>query len=85
MKRKTGQTTPWLTDNSAVPNYKLQLRKAREMLRDKGPDALLNPHAMTGRICGCRDCFCCAALEIYNESAKIEDRHNRIKSRQQNP
>lgn len=37
---------------------------AAELLADKGLDALNNPHAMTGRDCGCGDCFCCAAAEI---------------------
>jgi len=48
--------------------YSNQLAKARQLLAERGADALNNPHAAIGRICGCRDCFCCAALQVYNEA-----------------
>lgn len=53
------------------PTWENQIRMARELLESKGADALLNPHAMTGRICGCKDCFCCAALKVYNDYIKV--------------
>jgi len=53
------------------PNYQNQLIMARNVLRDQGAQALLNPHVMTGRICGCKDCFCCAALAVYKEHIKV--------------
>lgn len=56
-------------DNEDRDNYHDQLEKARRLLKEKGRDALYNPHAATGRICGCRDCFCCAALEVWQEAA----------------
>lgn len=49
------------------PTYTNQLAEARRLLKEKGPDALNNPHAMTGRICHCFDCFCCAALQVFEE------------------
>lgn len=54
------------------PTWENQIRMARELLESKGADALLNPSAMTGRICGCKDCFCCAALKVYNEYIKAK-------------
>lgn len=50
------------------PNYARQLAEARRLLAEKGREALNNPHAMTGRICRCGDCFCCAALQVLNEN-----------------
>lgn len=46
--------------------YDEQLKMARQLLARKGLDGLENPHAMTGRKCGCGDCFCCAALAVFN-------------------
>jgi hypothetical protein len=51
--------------DKTTPTYNNQLWAAAKLLADKGPDALVNPHAMIGRTCGCRECFCCAADEIY--------------------
>ncbi len=51
----------------AAPTWENQLWHARRLATDKGLDALNNPHAMTGRVCGCGSCFCCAALFVYNE------------------
>lgn len=53
--------------NHDEPTYENQLFHARRLLAEKGPEALNNPHAMIGRICGCGDCFCCAALEVLEE------------------
>ena len=54
--------------------YQNQLAEARKVARERGLEALNNPHAMTGRICGCRNCFCCAALEVYNELRKAKSK-----------
>lgn len=48
-------------------NFMNQLDRARQILDEKGKEALANPHAAVGRICGCKDCFCCAALTVLNE------------------
>lgn len=48
----------------AVSFYETQLEAARKVLRTQGVLALDNPHAMIGRRCKCRDCFCCAAAEV---------------------
>jgi hypothetical protein len=47
------------------PTYANQLREARKILEADGPEALRNPHALTGSICGCKSCFCCAAFTVY--------------------
>jgi hypothetical protein len=44
-----------------------QLPRARDLLREQGRAALENPHAAIGRICGCKACFCCAALMVLRE------------------
>ncbi len=49
------------------PTWENQIKRARQLAADKGLEALNNPHAMTRRKCGCRDCFCCAALAVYYE------------------
>jgi hypothetical protein len=50
------------------PTYENQLREARKLLADKGPNALRDPHALIGRQCGCGNCFCCAALQVLREA-----------------
>ena len=50
------------------PTYANQLWHARKLLAEKGAEAVNNPHAMIGRTCGCKDCFCCAAAEVYAET-----------------
>jgi len=52
------------TGRCTEPTYANQRWQAAKLLVDKGPEALENPHADTGRMCGCGQCFCCAALEI---------------------
>jgi len=49
------------------PTWNNQLWHARKLAEEKGLEALNDPHAMTGRICKCGLCFCCAALQVYNE------------------
>jgi hypothetical protein len=56
------------TENHSEPTYTNQLWHARKLLAEKGLEALYNPHAMVGRICGCKSCFCCAALQVYTEA-----------------
>lgn len=55
------------TDPHTAPTWENQLYRARQLADEKGLAALWNPHAMTGRICGCGSCFCCAALFVYLE------------------
>lgn len=58
------------TDPHATPTWENQLHRARQLADERGLGALHNPHAMTGRICGCGSCFCCAALFVYNERTR---------------
>ncbi len=44
-----------------------QIAHANRLADEKGLDALYSPHAATGKICECGVCFCCAALEVYNQ------------------
>ena len=53
------------------PTYSNQLFHARKLLQDKGRDALISPHALTGKVCGCGSCFCCAALQVLRESDRM--------------
>lgn len=55
-------------NNFDEPTYANQLIHARRLLAEKGMSALYNPHGATGKICGCGDCFCCAALQVYREN-----------------
>jgi hypothetical protein len=55
----------WTAKREMLPTYENQLWLASELLVNKGIEAVNNPHAMTGRTCGCGNCFCCAALEVY--------------------
>ena len=61
------------TGNCSKPTYANQRWQAAKLLVDKGIEAVRNPHGLTGRICGCHKCFCCAALEIEQavERAKV--------------
>lgn len=63
------------------------LIEARKVLAEKGAGALYSPHAMTGRICRCNDCFCCAALQVYTEHQvrNAGPYANKIISRAKNP
>lgn len=62
--------TRFFSGKENEPTYVNQIRLARKLLSERGIHALYNPHAATGKICGCGDCFCCAALEVYNEARK---------------
>lgn len=50
------------------PTFANQLSEARKILETEGAEALRNPHALTGAICGCKACFCCAALSVYYQA-----------------
>jgi hypothetical protein len=50
------------------PTFQNQLREARKILETQGPEALRNPHALTGKNCGCKACFCCAAFIVYAQT-----------------
>ena len=63
---------PKWTKGKLLPTWENQLWTAAELLVNKGPEALNTPHAMTGKICGCGDCFCCAALEVYKIAKDVE-------------
>lgn len=79
---ETSEYTPLLplypkwTKGQLLPTYENQLWTAAELLVTKGREALSNPHAMIGEMCGCGDCFCCAALEVL----KIADDVARVKA-----
>lgn len=55
-----------MTDRS-VPTWENQMWHARKLLHERGIDALVNPHAMIGKTCGCGECFCCAAMEVSRD------------------
>lgn len=42
------------------------IKQARKLGDNEGIKGLA-PHARVGRICGCRDCFCCAAAQVMDE------------------
>lgn len=74
---KDGSYTPLLeikgtTGKCTEPTYPNQLWQAAKLLVDKGIEAVNNPHAMTGEICGCNDCFCCAANKVYQAAKSVE-------------
>ncbi len=66
----------WTARQTMEPNYENQLWCAAELLVNKGIEAVNNPHAMTGRFCGCGDCFCCAALEVYKVADDVRECRN---------
>jgi hypothetical protein len=57
-----------------TPTWPNQLREARRILKERGREALNNPHAMIGRQCGCGSCFTCAALYVVQEHDHAETR-----------
>lgn len=61
--------TPTEDDQHTEPTYENQLWHARKLLAEQGREALENPHAATGRQCGCGTCFCCAAVQVLQEAA----------------
>lgn len=54
------------------PTWDNQMWHARRVWHDEGP-AELKRHAEVGKTCGCKGCFCCAALMTYR--AQIAQRH----------
>ena len=56
-----------LQPDRSIPTYQNQLYYAARLADERGLGVLNNPHAMIGRMCGCGTCFCCAALQVYNE------------------
>ena len=52
------------------PTRDNQILHARRLLATEGREALRNPHAEIGKICGCGTCFCCAALFVLREDAR---------------
>lgn len=71
-----GSYTPLLeikgtTGKCTEPTYPNQLWQAAKLLVDKGIEAVSNPHAMIGKDCGCRGCFCCAAQEVVSRARQI--------------
>lgn len=48
------------------PTFNNQITMAEKLADDEGMGSLYDPHVLTGRICACKDCFCCAALLVYN-------------------
>ena len=67
------------------PTFENQLIRARQLLKEQGLNALYSPHAATGKLCKCGDCFCCAALIVWNESKAIAWEHNKIIQRRLHP
>lgn len=45
------------------PCYRNQITEAQHLLQKEGRKELQR-HAAIGTICGCRDCFCCAASHV---------------------
>jgi hypothetical protein len=52
-------------DDHREPNWDNQLWHARQLQREHGDKALLNPHGYTGQQCHCGTCFCCAAWYVF--------------------
>jgi hypothetical protein len=49
------------------PTYDNQLAQARKMLAEDGREKLAR-HASVGSMCGCNNCFCCAARQVLREA-----------------
>jgi hypothetical protein len=62
----------WNARREMEPTYQNQLWMASELLVNKGVHAVVDPHAMIGRTCGCGDCFCCAAREVVKRVSQFE-------------
>src|ERR1700722_19901331 len=58
----------WNAKREMAPTYENQIWCAAELLVNDGPKALENPHAMIGRDCNCRECFCCAAAFVLHQA-----------------
>jgi len=55
--------------DGSKPTYNNQLWQAARLLVEKGMEAVTNPHAATGKMCGCGACFCCAALAVVQAAS----------------
>ena len=60
-----------MNDHTA-PTWENQLWHARKLADEKGLAALENPHALIGRTCGCKACFCCAAMAVAQQRRQAE-------------
>ena len=60
---------------------KEQVEYAEKIVAEKGIKALYDPHALTGKICGCKDCFCCAALMVYTRHMDNKERCHETEGR----
>lgn len=58
----------WNAKRELPPTWDNQVWSAAELLVKDGPKALENPHAMIGRDCNCKDCFCCAAAFVLHQA-----------------
>ena len=56
-----------MPNDHSAPTWANQLWHARQMLIEKGFEALDNPHGMIGRSCKCGTCFCCAAAKVLRD------------------
>lgn len=56
---------PYREIDRSKPTRANQIWHAERLLAEKGRDALLNPHGLIGKECGCGTCFCCAAWYVY--------------------
>jgi hypothetical protein len=60
------------------PTFNNQIAMAEKIADDHGIGALYDPHVLIGKICGCKGCFCCAALLVYNRRKfNIAPQHTR--------
>jgi hypothetical protein len=52
-----------------IDQWAEQIERARALGAEQGTAGLWR-HAMVGRMCGCHDCFCCAAMQVRDEMAE---------------
>jgi len=58
-------------------SYAENRKMALKILAEQGLEAIVNPHALIGKQCGCGTCFCCAALKVSKMPATLaEGLHN---------
>ena len=55
-----------MTRQHSEPTWENQIWHARKLAKEKGLRAVYNPHGMIGKQCRCGNCFCCAALYVWN-------------------
>ena len=76
---------PPMIDKQTPLPFETFLASARSLAARGGLEALRNPHALIGRQCRCRGCFCCAALQVYNQLRDIEEKASRLSPGESNP